>query len=197
MVLRSSLLPHWILFSHPNFFSLLFFTIFLFSLTYTPTAICSASKFNADISKWNTAKVTTMQSSTSTSPSFFCCPLCGSFSLEFCLFTLPVAFFFLVFSIFFFFGLFQQIRHRHPPTAFQYATVFNADISKWNTTAVTTMHLSTSTPPSFSCCPFCFFHLSSLHSSPLLFLLPFFPFLPQYFTAVASNEHCVAVHGCL
>jgi hypothetical protein len=34
----------------------------------------------------------------------------------------------------------------HPPTAFIYALYFNADLSKWNTAAVTNMYRSTSTP---------------------------------------------------
>ena len=45
---------------------------------------------------------------------------------------------------------------------------FTADISKWNTAAVTTMLQSTSTPPLFSVVP-CLFHLDSGHSHPHCF----------------------------
>ena len=60
-------------------------------------------------------------------------------------------------------------RFRHPPTAFQSAGAFNADISKWNTGAVTTMRYSTSTPPSCFCCP-------------LLLSLEFRPLIPVMFS---------------
>ena len=107
-------------------------------------------------------------------------------------------------------------RHRHPPTvfvaagafnadiskwntaavtnmatAFYAAWAFNADISKWNTAAVTNMYGSRSTPPSCFCC--CFFHLNSVHSLPLLFFSSLF----QFFPTVSALEHCAAVPGIL
>jgi surface protein len=57
--------------------------------------------------------------------------------------------FFLRFLDFIYFGLCPP-RHRHPPTAFKTASAFNADLSKWNTAAVTNMQYSTSTSPPFS-----------------------------------------------
>jgi surface protein len=67
-------------------------------------------------------------------------------SLEFCPLT-PVAFVFYVFSILFLDCV--HPRHRHPPTAFYGASKFNADLSKWNTAAVTSMASSTLTPSLF------------------------------------------------
>ena len=78
----------------------------------------------------------------------------------------------------------------------------------WDVSKVTSLERSTSTPPSCFCC--CFFHLNSVHSLPLLFFLRFLDFIyfwnsdslflllfSQFFTTVASNKHCAAVHGCL
>jgi surface protein len=152
---------------------------------HPPTAFKDAFAFNADISKWITAAVTDMLGSTSTPPSCFCCWFFHLNSVH----SRPLLFF--TFSRCYLFLDSVQSRHRPPPTAFLQAKAFNGDISKWNTSAVTSMRQSTSTPPLCFCC--CFFHLNSVHSQPLLFLLPFSQFLP----AVASNEHCAAVPGCL
>ena len=121
-------------------FFYVFSILFIFGLgpptdRHPPTAFFNARAFNADISKWDTAAVTSMSQSTST-------PLVSVvLSLEF--HSLPLLYF-LRFHDFIF--VFCPPRHRHPPTAFYYALAFNADLSKWNTAAVTTMYRSTSTP---------------------------------------------------
>jgi len=102
------------------------------------------NSFNADISNWNTAAVTTMYLSTST--------LVSVVSLEFHSLLL------LFISRFYFWILSTP---GHPPTAFQDASAFNQDISKWNTAAVTEMAYSTSTLVSVVSLEF--------HSLPLLF----------------------------
>ena len=167
--------------THSRCFCFYVFSIFIFGFCpprhrHPPTAFEYASKFNADVSKWNTAAVTSMYASTSTPPSCFCCCFFHLNSVH----SLPLLFI-LRFLNFIYFP-----RHRHPPTAFYSASAFNADLSKWNTAAVTNMGQSTSTAPSCVCC--CFFHLNSVHS---LFLLLF----SQFFPAVASNEHCAAGNG--
>ena len=106
---------------------------------HPPTAFLAAKAFNADISNWNTAAVTNMGQSTSTPPSCFCC----------CLFHLNSTH-----SRYFFLTISRFSLYVHPPTAFYSASKFNADVSKWNTAAVTTMDYSTSTPPSCFCCSF-------------------------------------------
>ena len=42
-------------------------------------------------------------------------------------------------------AILSYIRYMYTPTAFRIATTFNADLSKWNTAAVITLHWSTST----------------------------------------------------
>jgi surface protein len=226
------------------FFFYVFSILFIFGLCpprhrHPPTAFQTASAFNADISKWNTAAVTNMESSTSTPPSCFRCPFfhlnsvhslpllffftfsrfyfwilsttaptssysvrwcfCiqrGSFQVEYCggdehvckyvhstlLFLLlllslefcPLPLLLFLRFLNFIFG-FCPPRHRHPPTAFYYASAFNADLSKWNTAAVTNMRESTSTPPSCFCC--CFFHLNFCPLTPVAFFFYVFTIL--------------------
>ena len=108
-------------------------------------------------------------------------------SLEFCPLT-PVALF-LRFLEFIYFP-----RHRHPPTAFKEAYAFNADLSKWNTAAVTNMQSSTSTPPSCFCC--CFFHLNSVHSLPLLFFLRFHDLIYFWILSTTAPTSSYSVHLC-
>jgi surface protein len=64
-------------------------------------------------------------------------------------------------------------------TVFQYAYVFNADLSKWNTTAVTKMTQSTSTPvlwffPFLGSMSFVFSIFSNFFSSVFFFSRNFF-----------------------
>ena len=117
---------------------------------HPPTAFYGASKFNADLSKWNTAAVTSMASSTLTPSLFLLSLVC---SLGFCSLT-PIA-------------SFHISRYFYPPTAFYSAFKFNADLSKWSTANVTDMSSSTSTSSSFSVVP-CFFPLDSVHSGSLI-----------------------------
>jgi surface protein len=119
------------------------------------------------------------------STSFFCCPLL--LSLEFCPLT-PVAFFFTFARFLFLFGL-GTPRHRHPPTAFSYAKAFNADISKWDTAAVTNMALSTS-----FCCPL----LLSLEFCPLTPVAFYFTFSQFYlFSTAPTSSYSVLFCFCL
>jgi surface protein len=67
------------------------------------------------------------------------------------------------FCFYVFTNLFLDCVHRHPPTAFRSASAFNADLSRWNTAAVTSMSQSTSAPP-LSLLLLLFFHLNSVHS---------------------------------
>jgi surface protein len=67
---------------HHCCFPILFFLDCCVHTTTAPTAFSGASAFNANLSNWNTAAVTTMESSTSTPSSFFCCPLLLSFEFS-------------------------------------------------------------------------------------------------------------------
>ena len=226
---------------------------------HSPTVFMSASAFNADLSKWDTAAVTNMKFSTSTPlhwffhslclsstsvflpiffflrssstfyfglgpprhwqyfdsvpfciciqpghfqlghgagdrhgikyvhcTSLFCCPLL--LSLEFSPLT-PIAFIFTFSWCSFFWDCVDHHGIDNTSTVFQNAFAFNADLSKWNTAAVTTMASSTSTPPLLFCCPLLLSF--EFHSTRLFFLLSF----PQCSETVVSNEHCVAVLG--
>ena len=112
---------------------------------HPPTVFNLAYQFNTDISKWDTAAVTTMYKSTSTPPLFSVAPcffhLDSVHSHAHCFFH-----FFFVITLD---CVQNHTRHRHPPAVFHAAHAFNADISKWNTAAVTDMAFSTSTPPLF------------------------------------------------
>ena len=153
-------------------------------LSETPDGSCPTYAASNDatgipygvIGDWDMPKVTSLSQSTSTPPLLFCCPLV--LSLEFSALT-PIAFIFTFSQCSFFWIVSNITRHRHPPTAFAYAYAFNADISKWNTAAVTTMERSKSTPPLLFCCPLSFLHLNSLHSPPL-FLFLRFPDVPFF-----------------
>ena len=105
------------------------------ALTYTPAAFRYASAFNANISKWDTARVTTMDSSTSNFHLFV--------FLFNCLFhELVVSL--TILGFFFSCSGSTATALTYTPTAFEYAFAFNADISKWDTGQVTTMISSTS-----------------------------------------------------
>ena len=111
-----------------------------------------------------------MSQSTSTPPSCFCSCFFHLNSVH----SLPLLSF-LRFLDFIYFWILSTTRHRHPPTAFYDASAFNADLSNWNTAAVTSMEASTSTSPSCVCC--CFFHLNSVHSPSCFFSF----FSPSFF----------------
>ena len=77
-----------------------------------------------------------------------------------CLIVSSIGFSFLTipFSCFCFHYFFLgQPRHWHTPTAFYQASIFNQDLSKWNTAKVTTMEKSMFTPL-FILLSGCFFH---------------------------------------
>ena len=81
---------------------------------------------------WDVSKVTSLSQSTSTPSSFLLFLVLSDSVLTqaHCFFSC------------FLFAFFWWTRHQHPPTAFDEASKFNADLSKWNTVAVTNMHWS-------------------------------------------------------
>ena len=117
------------------------------ALTYTRTVFYNAHAFNADISKWDTAQVTTMENSTSNFTSLSSCSIacsmraCGSLTI----------------LGFLFFLCLDSTSTAYSYTVFYYATAFNADISKWNTARVTDMSKSTSNVHQFVCLFNCLF----------------------------------------
>jgi len=112
--------------TYPHCFLFLDFIFGLSTTGHPPTAFYDAREFNADISNWNTAVVTTME---------------GTFYSAFA-FNQDIS-------------NWNTAAVTTMEGTFQSASVFNADLSKWDTAVVTNMERSTSTPPSCFCCWFC------------------------------------------
>ena len=108
-------------------------------MALTSTAFNGASAFNSDLSNWNTAAVTNMERSTSTST----CSWMVSRLILLIDFFLSFKWFF--FSIDHIVTIILSVRSGVVAAVFQNADEFNANVSMWDTGKVTNMANSTST----------------------------------------------------
>jgi surface protein len=124
---------------------------FLFFVAPSLAVFYVASKFNQDVSKWNTGAVTNMWASKCTLSPSLATPSAVVFfnirQLEFHRITILTRFVIFVFLKRYLFlvvcgGLVFLFFVAPSLAVFRGATVFNADVSEWNTGAVTTMQSS-------------------------------------------------------
>ena len=97
------------------------------------------SNFNADISKWKTSGVTTLQGSKNHQYLFLYCQLC-------ILLILPISLFYTFYHLSLAY-LLPSLSYRH--SAFELATAFNADLSQWNVARVVNMEYGKCHPSLF------------------------------------------------